>query len=76
MSCLAGFLLGTRQTLLETTDGGKTWKARDIQAAQVSRAELQKFLLDLPSSDIMILKSLLEGILRRLHANRCTRNDS
>jgi len=27
---LAGFLLGSRQTLLETFDGGKTWKARDV----------------------------------------------
>ncbi|CAD7697448.1 unnamed protein product, partial [Ostreobium quekettii] len=27
------FLLGTRQTLLETTDGGSTWTKRDIQAA-------------------------------------------
>merc|ERR1719390_403613 len=25
-----GFLLGTRQTLLETNDGGKTWKSRDV----------------------------------------------
>ena len=25
-----GFLVGTRQTLLETTDGGKTWEARFI----------------------------------------------
>lgn len=29
-----GFLLGTRQTLLETLDGGKTWEARDIEAAK------------------------------------------
>lgn len=28
-----GFLLGTRQTLLESFDGGKSWKKRDIQAA-------------------------------------------
>jgi photosystem II stability/assembly factor-like uncharacterized protein len=28
-----GFLLGTRQTLLETFDGGKTWAARSIDAA-------------------------------------------
>ncbi|KAG2502060.1 hypothetical protein HYH03_000554 [Edaphochlamys debaryana] len=28
-----GFLLGTRQTLLETSDGGKTWKSRSIEAA-------------------------------------------
>ena len=25
-----GFLLGTRQTILETADGGKTWEARDL----------------------------------------------
>ncbi|OUS46220.1 photosynthesis system II assembly factor YCF48-domain-containing protein [Ostreococcus tauri] len=25
-----GFLLGTRQTILETTNGGKTWDARDL----------------------------------------------
>ena len=25
-----GFLLGSRQTLLETNDGGKTWKSRDV----------------------------------------------
>ena len=31
----AGFLLGTRQTLLETFDGGKTWEPRSIAAAQV-----------------------------------------
>ncbi|KXZ52071.1 hypothetical protein GPECTOR_10g1094 [Gonium pectorale] len=29
-----GFLLGTRQTLLETFDGGKTWKPRSIDAAR------------------------------------------
>ena len=29
-----GFLLGTRQTLLETTDGGRTWAPRDIAAAR------------------------------------------
>ena len=29
-----GFLLGTRQTLLETTDGGKTWAPRDVAAAK------------------------------------------
>ena len=33
--CLgAGFLLGSRQTLLETKDGGKTWSKRDISAAK------------------------------------------
>jgi hypothetical protein len=31
---LPGFLLGTRQTLLETVDGGKTWQPRDIEAAK------------------------------------------
>ena len=29
-----GFLLGTRETLLETTDGGKTWVKRTLEAAQ------------------------------------------
>ncbi|PRW61576.1 Photosystem II stability assembly factor chloroplastic [Chlorella sorokiniana] len=29
-----GFLLGSRQTLLETFDGGKTWEPRTVQAAQ------------------------------------------
>jgi photosystem II stability/assembly factor-like uncharacterized protein len=29
-----GFLLGSRQTLLETKDGGKTWTSRKIEAAQ------------------------------------------
>ncbi|PNH04885.1 hypothetical protein TSOC_008911 [Tetrabaena socialis] len=29
-----GFLLGTRQTLLETNDGGKTWNPRSIDAAR------------------------------------------
>eukprot|EP00879_Flechtneria_rotunda_P015382 GHRR01016081.1.p1 GENE.GHRR01016081.1~~GHRR01016081.1.p1 ORF type:complete len:413 (+),score=126.39 GHRR01016081.1:306-1544(+) len=29
-----GFLLGTRQSLLETYDGGKTWQQRDIDAAK------------------------------------------
>lgn len=28
-----GFLLGTRQTLLETNDGGRTWEKREIPAA-------------------------------------------
>lgn len=28
-----GFLLGTRQTLLETFDGGKTWAPRSVEAA-------------------------------------------
>ena len=27
-----GFLLGTRQTILETFDGGKTWDAKDLGA--------------------------------------------
>jgi Photosynthesis system II assembly factor YCF48 len=30
----SGFLLGTRQTLLETYDGGKTWNPRSIEAAK------------------------------------------
>jgi photosystem II stability/assembly factor-like uncharacterized protein len=30
----AGFLLGTRQTLLETLDGGKSWEPRSIEAAK------------------------------------------
>eukprot|EP00891_Asterochloris_glomerata_P000421 jgi/Astpho2/421/Aster-03470 len=34
ISAHAGFLLGTRQTLLETTDGGKSWNPRRIEAAQ------------------------------------------
>ncbi|CAK0731917.1 hypothetical protein CVIRNUC_000060 [Coccomyxa viridis] len=29
-----GFLLGTRETLLETKDGGRTWKQRSIEAAK------------------------------------------
>jgi len=29
-----GFLLGSRQTLLETLDGGNTWEPRDIEAAK------------------------------------------
>lgn len=32
--CLAGFLLGTRQTLLETKDGGSTWAPRSIPSAE------------------------------------------
>lgn len=32
----AGFLLGSRQTLLETFDGGKTWEPRTVDAARVS----------------------------------------
>ena len=34
MRPLPGFLLGTRQTLLETFDGGKTWEQRNIEAAK------------------------------------------
>lgn len=34
-SCATGFLLGSRQTLLETKDGGKTWEPRTVAAAQV-----------------------------------------
>ena len=30
----AGFLLGTRQTLLETKDGGKSWFSKEIPSAQ------------------------------------------
>ncbi len=30
----AGFLLGTRETLLETKDGGRTWTQRSIEAAK------------------------------------------
>ena len=29
-----GFLLGTRQTLLETKDGGKSWTPRSIPSAE------------------------------------------
>ncbi|CAI5478190.1 unnamed protein product [Closterium sp. Yama58-4] len=29
-----GFLLGTRQTLLETRDGGRTWAAKEIPSAE------------------------------------------
>lgn len=31
---LAGFLLGTRQTILETKDGGTTWASRSIASAE------------------------------------------
>lgn len=31
---LAGFLLGTRQTILETKDGGTTWAPRSIPSAE------------------------------------------
>lgn len=31
---LAGFLLGTRQTILETKDGGTTWVPRSIASAE------------------------------------------
>lgn len=30
----AGFLLGTRQTILETKDGGNTWVPRSIPSAE------------------------------------------
>ena len=30
----AGFLLGSRETLLETKDGGRTWAPRTVAAAQ------------------------------------------
>lgn len=33
MGCL-GFLLGTRQTILETKDGGSTWTPRSIPSAE------------------------------------------
>ena len=29
-----GFLLGSRETLLETKDGGRTWSPRSVAAAQ------------------------------------------
>jgi len=31
----AGFLLGSRETLLETKDGGRTWEPRTVAAARV-----------------------------------------
>jgi len=31
---ILGFLLGTRQTILETKDGGNTWAARSIPSAE------------------------------------------
>lgn len=34
MVWLVGFLLGTRQTILETKDGGQTWIPRSIQSAE------------------------------------------
>lgn len=34
LSVGVGFLLGTRQTLLETKDGGQTWAPRSIPAAE------------------------------------------
>lgn len=33
LDVLSGFLLGTRQTLLETFDGGRSWEPRSIEAA-------------------------------------------
>ena len=30
----AGFLLGSRETLLETKDSGRTWEPRSVAAAQ------------------------------------------
>ena len=33
-SYVVGFLLGSRQTLLETKDGGRTWEPRSVAAAQ------------------------------------------
>lgn len=35
MAC-AGFLLGTRQTVLETFNGGKTWEQRFLGQTDVS----------------------------------------
>lgn len=32
---VAGYLLGSRQTLLETKDAGRTWEPRAVAAAQV-----------------------------------------
>lgn len=32
--CCLGFLLGTRQTILETKDGGNTWVPRSIPSAE------------------------------------------
>jgi len=34
LKCQLGFLLGTRQTLLETKDGGSTWNPRSIPSAE------------------------------------------
>ena len=34
MTWRAGFLLGSRETLLETKDGGRTWSPRTVAAAQ------------------------------------------
>lgn len=33
-SLIVGFLLGTRQTILETKDGGSTWVPRSISSAE------------------------------------------
>lgn len=34
MRAHAGFLLGSRETLLETKDGGRTWEPRSVAAAK------------------------------------------
>ena len=34
MCAHAGFLLGSRETLLETKDGGRTWEPRSVAAAK------------------------------------------
>ena len=44
----AGFLLGTRETLLETKDGGRTWTQRSIEAAKDEGALHRSFNLARP----------------------------
>ena len=49
---LAGFLLGTRETLLETKDGGRTWKQRSIEAAKDEGERSLSLASESVSSDV------------------------
>ena len=62
-----GFLLGTRQTILETFDGGKTWDAKDLGADVIDDEMLDAFsIVGEPSEVAPKLAARYQGLVDRV----------
>ncbi len=65
MCAHAGFLLGSRETLLETKDGGRTWEPRSVAAA---KDEGDSVLRIFPSGSCMpLLENCQAGRMAERH---------